>query len=264
VNQIGNNHLGVNLTFAKFVFITPREEDDAARTRLRAVGATVARGFFNDFDAQNGADSGPHETIQFFTANGGPRPAGGLGAARYVVQICSKYRPRLAEAELELRRRIGEHAQIAALDGATRVPQYTSAEMFAYAYKQAMIRTTGRLARNVIILPIRKSPEWWAMAPLQRHSYFYPHTDGVSQQPAKGHAVAAEIGISTVYRRLYYHPDGHGQDGCYDFITYFECADEHLETFDRVRRNLRDVTQNPEWRYVIEGPEWRGHRVLRW
>jgi hypothetical protein len=47
-------------------------------------------------------------------------------------------------------------------------------------------------------------------------------------------------------------------------VTYFECADEHLATFDEVCRSLRDLRHNPEWRYVTEGPEWRGRRVLRW
>ncbi len=64
--------------------------------------------------------------------------------------------------------------------------------------------------------------------------------------------------------RPWRHPDGHSLDRHYDFITYFECADEHLATFDRIRQNLRDEHQNPEWRYVEEGPEWRGLRVLRW
>jgi hypothetical protein len=48
------------------------------------------------------------------------------------------------------------------------------------------------------------------------------------------------------------------------FIGYFECADEHVATFDRVCAALRDEQQNPEWRFVEEGPEWRGRRVLRW
>lgn len=273
MNPNGTNHLGVNLTFAKFIFITPRDEDDAARVRLRNAGAIVARGFFNDFDAQNGHDAGPHETIQFLAAKGSPGTEGqvpsssngsGIAAARYAIQICSKYQPRLQDAEVELRRRLGDHAQIAALDGATRVPQYTSAEMYAFAYRPALSRTTGRLARNAIIIPIRKSAEWWAMNPLERHAYFYPHTDRQTQAAAKGHALAAEAGISTISRKLYYHPDGHGHGGQFDFITYFECADEHLETFDAIRANLRDNRQNPEWRYVEEGPEWRGHRVLRW
>ena len=267
----GTDHLGVNLTFAKFIFITPRDDDDAARLRLRNAGALVARGFFNDFDVQNGHDAGPHETIQFLAASGlrgaegsGPAVSSGIAAARYAIQISSKYRPRLQDAEVELRRRLGDHAQIVALEGATRVPQYTSAEMYAFAYKQALTRMTGRLARNAIIIPIRKSPEWWAMNSLERHVYFYPHTDRETQTAAKGHALAAEAGISRIFRRLYYHPDGHGHDGQFDFITYFECADEHLATFDAIRGNLRDEQQNPEWRYVEEGPEWRGHRVLRW
>jgi hypothetical protein len=116
--------------------------------------------------------------------------------------------------------------------------------------------------RNAIIIPVRKTPEWWALDPLDRHSYFYPSRNGHGDIP--GHARAAEAGISSVCRKIYHHPDGHGLAGQYDFIAYFECADEHLATFDEVCRNLRSVDQNPEWKYVEEGPEWRGHRVFRW
>jgi hypothetical protein len=48
------------------------------------------------------------------------------------------------------------------------------------------------------------------------------------------------------------------------FITYFECTDENIPVFDQICRSLRDEQQNPEWKYVLEGPEWRGKRVLRW
>ena len=47
-------------------------------------------------------------------------------------------------------------------------------------------------------------------------------------------------------------------------MTYFECADEHLRTFDIVRQALRDERRNPEWQFVTEGPEWRGQRAPRW
>jgi hypothetical protein len=258
--SVGNNHLGVNLAFTKFLFVSPAADDDAARTRLRAAGGIVARGFFNDFEAE-GRDPAPHETIQFFVNEGG-RDQPGLAGARYVIQVSSKYRPRLQETEVELRRRLADNASISAIDGAVRVPQYTSAEMHAYAYKHATPRQSGRLQRNVIILPMNKSAEWWAKSPLDRHSYFYPHTNGSG--PVKGHARAAEAGISTIYRRLFYNPDGVGRENEFDFVTYFECADEHLGTFDAVCRALRDKEQNPEWRYVVEGPEWRGRRVLKW
>ena len=29
-------------------------------------------------------------------------------------------------------------------------------------------------------------------------------------------------------------------------------------------RALRDVTRNPEWRFVREGPTWHGRRVAAW
>jgi hypothetical protein len=261
-SSVGMNHLGVNLAFTKFLFVSPREDDDRTRTRVRQTGACIARGFFNDFDAESEHDAPPHETIQFLVSNG-TRAEAGLGAARHVVQICSKYRPRLEDVEAELGRRLGDTAHVTALDGAIRVPQYTSAELHAYAYRRAMTRTTGRLVRNAIIIPVRKTPEWWALDPLDRHSYFYPSRNGYGPA-SKGHARAAEAGITTIYRQIYYYPDGRGTDGQFDFISYFECADEHLPTFDAICENLRDVGQNPEWRFVEEGPEWRGYRVLRW
>jgi hypothetical protein len=125
-------------------------------------------------------------------------------------------------------------------------------------------RVSGRVQRNVIIIPIRKTQEWWDKHALDRHAYFYPHADATSGRPFKGHARAAEAGISTIYRRLYYNPDGHSRPDEFDFITYFECSDEHLATFDEICGALRDDRQNPEWRYVVEGPEWRGKRVLKW
>jgi hypothetical protein len=259
----GTNHLGVNLAFTKFLFVTPARDDDAARTRLRAAGGIVARGFFNDFEAEGGRDAPPHETIQFLVnEDGHGRP--GLAGARYALQVSSKYRPRLNDTEAELRRRLEGNAEVLALDGAVHVPQYTSAELYAYAYKNAVPRGSGRVQRNVIIIPIRKTKEWWEKNALDRHTYFYPHADQQTGSRVKGHARAAEAGISTVFRRLYYNPDGAGRPDEFDFVTYFECADEHLPTFDGICRALRDERQNPEWRYVVEGPEWRGKRVLKW
>jgi hypothetical protein len=254
------NHLGVNMAYTKFFFVTPARDDEATRAKLRAAAGTVARGFFNDFDAE-GRDTPPHETIQFMIRADAPdKPAAG---APFGLQICSKYRPRLKDSELELRRRVADFAEVTALEGAVRVPQYTSAEMYAYAFKPAMPRGSGRVQRNAIIIPMNKSEEWWEKAALDRQTYFYPHADR-SGAHVKGHARAVEAGIATIFKKLYYNPDGHGRDDEWDFVTYFECADEHLPTFDAICQALRDVRQNPEWRYVTEGPEWRGRRVLRW
>lgn len=249
--------VGVNLAYTKFLFVTPARDDESVRARLRAAGSTVARGFFNDFEAE-GRDMPPHETIQFLLKADDAAPG-----APYAMQVCSKYRPRLKDTECELARRVGEYASVTAIEGAVRVPQYTSAQMHEYAFRAAMPRGSGRVQRNAIIIPMRKSAEWWEKAALDRQTYFYPHS-GPDGARVKGHARAAEPGIQTIYRKLYYNPDGHGRENEWDFVTYFECADEHLATFDRICQTLRDVRQNPEWRYVTEGPEWRGRRVLRW
>lgn len=255
-NGNGSGANGVNLAYTKFFFVMPRSDDETTRAKLRAAGGLAARGFFNDFEAE-GRDSPPHETIQFLL-----RAENGTGAP-YAMQVCSKYRPRLAEAELELRRRIAEFACVTTLKGAVRTPQYTSAQMHAYAYKPALPRASGRVQRNAIVIPMRKSSEWWDKGPLDRQTFFYPHANE-SGARVEGHARAAQQGIETIYRKLYYNPDGPGRDGEWDFVTYFECADEHLDTFNRICQALRDQTRNPEWRYVIEGPEWRGRRVQRW
>ncbi len=265
------NHASTNLAFAKFLFLIARVDDDAHGARLRTAGSNIARGFFNDFDIDDARDTQAlrFETIQFFVREGdapgeeaGPGPW--IQQARHMVQVSSKYRPRLQEIDEELRRRIGDSAEILTLDGAFRNPRYSSPELVHYSTRNAPSRRSGRLSRNAIVVPMRKTAEWWEKSALERHSYFYPHVDATSAAPVKGHAVAAEQGVASLFRRVYHNPDGYERQGEYDFVTYFECDDESLPVFDRVLASLRDVQQNPEWRYVEEGPIWRGRRVLRW
>lgn len=266
-----------NLAFTKFLFVTPRRLDDAAGTRLRTAGGLIARGFFNDFDVDGSApgslaarDGQVFDTIQFLMQEGDlpeappDAQAPWLPGARYVVQVSSKYRPRLEQLQEELRRRLGDAAEVHALDGAIRPPRYSSIEMQHYMTRSAPPRRSGRVSRNAIILPLRKQPEWWQQSALERHAYFYPHVDYSTGCPVKGHAQAAADGIPLLFRRLYHNPDGYQRDGEYDFVTYFECADDALPVFEQVCTSLRDITRNPEWRFVEEGPVWRGRRVLRW
>jgi hypothetical protein len=277
-NGNGNGQAAAaNLAYTKFLFVTPRRLDDAAGTRLRTAGGLIARGFFNDFDV-DGSPSGTSaprdaqvfDTIQFLTQDGDlPEPppdfcSPWLPGARYVVQVSSKYRPRLEDIQEELKRRLGDAAEVHALDGAVRTPRYSSAEMQHYMTRNAAPRRSGRVSRNAIIVPIRKRADWWQQSTLERHAYFYPHVDYSSGCAVQGHAQAAEHGIPVLYRRLYHNPDGYHRDGEYDFLTYFECADDALPVFEQVCTALRDTTRNPEWRFVEEGPVWRGRRVLRW
>src|SRR5215471_17017547 len=107
------NHLGVNMAYTKFFFVTPTRDDEATRVKLRGAGGVIARGFFNDFEAE-GRDAPPHETIQFLIRAEPGDPAVRGSGAPYAVQVCSKYRPRLKETAVELQRRVGDFAEVTA------------------------------------------------------------------------------------------------------------------------------------------------------
>ena len=270
----GGNGAGVasNLAYTRFLFVIARTDDDAHGAKLRTAGANIARGFFNDFDIDDSRETQVQafETIQFLIRDGETRPLPEgtpgpyINMARNAVQITSKYRPRLQEIDEEFRRRMGDSSEVITLEGAARNPRYSSAEMVNYSNRGAPPRRSGRISKNAIIIPIRKTQEWWQKSPLERHSYFYPHVDHASASPVKGHALAAEKGIASLFRRVYHNPEGYERPEEWDFITYFECDDDGLPVFENVMTALRDFHQNPEWRYVQEGPIWRGRRVLRW
>ena len=260
----GRSDTAANLTYTKFLFVLTYEDDSTTLAKIRSAGSNIGRIFFNDYDADGTRDPQPQETIQFLFTDARGLPRKGIGAARFVAQVSANYRPRLEEVAFELKRRLSGSAEIIDLDGAERVPRYSSAEMQKFAYKPALSRQSGRIAQNAVILPMSKTAEWWEKSALERHAYFYPHHEIASGCPVKGHARAAEAGISRVFRRLYHNPDGYLRPNEFDFITYFECTDENLPVFDEMCCGLRDQRQNPEWRYVLEGPEWRGKRVLRW
>jgi len=260
--------IGTTLAYTRFFFLRPDVLDDKIRIKLRGIGDQLARGFFNVFDLEGGArDLPPHEMIQFFTLNGhGVDKSANAHVlpATHVVQVTSKYRPSMVDAEKEIRRRVGTLAEVSAIRGAVRTPRYTSSEMYTWAYGTAKPRASGRIASNSIILPIRKTAEWWAMPAMERHQYFYPHRDQASGATVPGHAELGRKAAGKIHRRLYYNPDGEGRAGEWDFITYFECADDDLGLFDETLDSMRDTTKNPEWNFVEEGPLWRGTRSLRW
>jgi hypothetical protein len=81
---------------------------------------------------------------------------------------------------------------------------------------------------------------------------------------SQGHALASAAGIPCMMRRTYKNLTVPAPDDTYDFLTYFECADVDVPTFHQVCAALRDVSKNPEWTFVREGPTWHGRRVATW
>jgi hypothetical protein len=152
---------------------------------------------------------------------------------------------------------------VESLVGVNRPRSYTSYAMTKFAYDPALPPGTGEKFPLGVVTPMNKTGEWWAMDWLHRESMFLPRYDEKENLVVKGHALAAEVGVAHINRRLMHAPDGYGDDQNYDFVGYFEFAEEHAPTFRAVMAGLRDVAQNPEWAYVSEGPEWWGRRVGR-
>src|ERR1043165_6718563 len=109
----GQTAAPANLSYTKFLFIVTHQNDDAgAIGKLRTAGATISRGFFNDYDADGTRDPQPQETIQFLQADSVPEGREGIAASRYALQLCANYRPRLDEAAAEFRKRINGAAEV--------------------------------------------------------------------------------------------------------------------------------------------------------
>ena len=84
----GQPDTSTNLTYTKFIFVLPHQEDDAtALAKIRSAGANMNRGFFNDYDADGSRDIQPQETIQFLAAEGSTKGRDGIAAARFVVHL---------------------------------------------------------------------------------------------------------------------------------------------------------------------------------
>ena len=147
------------------------------------------------------------------------------------------------------------------LAGVMRPRSYTSHAMTQFAYAHALPPGPGDSYPLAAVTPLNKTATWWEMDFLHRESFFLPRYGEDEEMVVKGHALASAAGVACINRRLVHAPDGYGLEGDYDFVGYFEFAETDAPVFRQVMAALRDTGQNPEWKYVLEGPEWWGRRV---
>jgi chlorite dismutase len=120
------------------------------------------------------------------------------------------------------------------LRGAVSYERYVNqAEHGALAARQQGL---GRPeATRAALIPITKSPAWWALAQDERRAIF----------EEQSHHIAASLPyLPAVARRLH-----HGRDlgEPFDFLTWFEYAPAHADAFESLVDTLRS---SPEWTYV--------------
>lgn len=90
-------------------------------------------------------------------------------------------------------------------------------------------------ASRAALIPIKKSPAWWALPQDERRAIF----------ESKSHHIADSMQfLPRIARRLYHARD---LGGPFDFLTWFEFAPEHTQAFDDLLGMLRS---REEWTFV--------------
>jgi hypothetical protein len=221
-------------------------------------------GLENEFAPAGGP---PARAIAFLrrrdAAPGGVADDGVLHAAA-VVHVAAPTAEPVGDFCAEAVRRLERLAGVRVLSGVVRPRTYTGAAMNNFAYAHAVVQQPGGVMPNAFLLPMSKTAAWWAKDWMERHTYFLPRYDDEGRMVSEGHALASAAGVPCLLRRTYKSAAEPAPPGAYDFVTYFECADDDVPTFHAVCASLRDVARNPEWKFVREGPTWHGRRVATW
>jgi hypothetical protein len=247
-------------------YLCLRVPDEARRTVADSpVAALAARlGLRNEFDP---GDGHPMDAVAFLRRVGatpGPRVDDELLHADAVIHVASPSGAAVAEFCAEATRLLAPVAKPLVLGGVVRPMTYTGNAMHNFAYAHRVLQQPGPAAPNAFLVPMSKTAAWWRKDWMERHTYFLPRYDDDGRMVSEGHALASAAGIACLMRRTYKYPTEPAPEDAYDFITYFECADADVSTFHAVCGALRDVTKNPEWLFVREGPTWHGRRVAAW
>jgi len=87
----------------------------------------------------------------------------------------------------------------------------------------------------VALIPIRKSPEWWALSQHERRAIF----------EAESHHTEIGLAYLPQIARQLHHARDLGEP--FDFLTWFEFAPEHESEFNSLLVQLR---ASKEWSFV--------------
>ena len=236
----------------------------AACARLPVPALAERLGLRNEFEP---GDGHPVEAVAFLRRVGAT-PADiadeALLQADVIIHVASPTAATVASFCAEIARAAGPAIKPVVLGGVVRPMIYTGNAMHNFAYGHRVVQQPGTIMPNAFLVPMSKTPEWWAKDWMERHTYILPRYDDEGRMVNQGHALAAEAGIACLLRRTYKHVTEPAPPGTYDFVTYFECADADVSTFHAVCAALRDVRKNPEWKFVREGPTWHGRRIATW
>jgi len=101
--------------------------------------------------------------------------------------------------------------------------------------------SSGESGPVAVLIPIRKTAAWWALAREERQAY-------VMEGAPNGHLAIGRRYAARIYRRLYQARYVPGSE--WDFLTYFEFPAHETGAFVDLLGELRDLDVNPEWAFV--------------
>ncbi len=135
---------------------------------------------------------------------------------------------------------------------AWRLSAFTSNLRYTTAQEAAMLTAKqeglGRPeAVYAALIPIRKSPQWWALAQDERREIY---------EERSRHTTIGAGYLPQIARRLHHCRDL-GEP--FDFLTWFEFAPEHESEFDHMLSRMR---ASEEWQYVDREVDIRLSRSL--
>lgn len=87
------------------------------------------------------------------------------------------------------------------------------------------------------LVPVRKTPAWWALTQDERRAVF----------EEQSHHIAVGLRYLPAVARRLHHCRDLGPDQPFDFLTWFDYAPEHETAFDDMLAAMRSA---PEWSYV--------------
>ena len=231
--------------------------DALAAVPVPALAASA--GLQNEFHVRAGHPGRAIAFLRRVEVTAGQQADERVSGADAIVHLAADEGDAVSDFSTQLARLLAPLARVEILRGTVQPMRYTGNAMHEFAYARQRTQESGESMPNAFLLPLKKLPEWWAKDWMERHTYLLPRYDPDGRMISEGHALAASAGIPALMRRTYRcaNPE-------YDFLTYFECADADVATFHAVCAALRDLRRNPEWRFVREGPTWRGRRMESW
>ena len=127
--------------------------------------------------------------------------------------------------------------------GVVRHLQYTGSELRKELQERLAKEYPASAGTVAVLIPIRKSAAWWSLAQDERQQHFR------RESGSRNHSAIGLEFASKIYRKLY-HARYFETLPRYDFLTYFEFNEKDSDDFRALLKDLRNVEQNPEWKYV--------------